>query len=344
VKKFRAAVIGLGGISEMHTEFYRNSPHTKLVGVCDVAEEWMRKCQRNWGAAYASIDWQEIAVHPEVDLVSVCLPNQLHAPVTIAALEAGKHVLCEKPPALTVAEAKQMAEAARESGKVFMTSFNYRFMRSAQQMQRLVDSGAVGAIYFARATYRRQLPGLPTATSTRSDGQVYDRNWFNERSKAGGSLLDLGCHVADLALYCMGFPKVQCVFGMAANKFLPRFLAGSGRPSDADDHSMGMAKLANGAMLAVEASYGCFGDDVFGIELMGDRGALVMDWEGVRLSTETDQFFTTTRIRADESPERSVLEHFVCVVRGEEEPIILPEHGVTVMEVLEGIYRSAGWV
>jgi predicted dehydrogenase len=342
-KKIRAAVIGLGAISGAHTGVYRKSPHAELAGICDVAEVWLKQCQRDWDVPFASTDWKKIVANPQIDAISICLPPPFHAPVTIAALRAGKHVLCEKPPALNAAEAKRMAAAAKKARKVFMVAFGYRFWRTSQQLKRLMADGTLGEIYLARAVYRRQLPGLPPPTMGRPDGETYNRNWFNERAKGGGALLDLGCHVCDLALYFMGFPKVQSVLGAAYNKFLPQFLKGTRLPSDADDHSAGMVKFANGALLEIEASYGCHGPGVMAIELMGDKGAAVLDGEGVRIFGQAGPLHLVGRVTGDESPERGVAEHFIEVVRRAEKPIITPEHAVTVMEILDGIYKSGGW-
>jgi predicted dehydrogenase len=341
--KISAAVIGLGAISGAHTNVYLESPDAELAGICDIAEQWLARRQKEWNVPHASTDWREIVANPDIDAISICLPAVLHAPVAVAALEAGKHVLCEKPPALTLAESRQMADAAKKAGKVLMVSFNYRFWRTSQQLKRLIDGGALGEVYLARAVYRRQLPGLPPPTMSRADGETYNRNWFNERAKGGGALLDLGCHMCDLALYSMGFPKVESVLGAAYNKFLPLFLAGTGLASDADDHAAGMAKLSNGALLELEASYGCHGPSAMAVELMGDRGAAVLDGDGVRLFGQQGPLYTSTRITGDESPEQNIVEHFIAAVRGEVEPIITPEQAVTVMEILEGIYRSAGW-
>jgi len=343
MRKIRAAVIGLGAISGAHTEVYRKSPHTELAGICDVAETWLRECRRNWKVPHASTDWKEIVALPDLEAISICLPPPLHASVTIAALKAGKHVLCEKPPALNAAEARQMAEAAQKARKVFMVAFGYRFWRTSQQLKGLMANEAFGEIYLARAVYRRQLPGLPPPTMARADGETYNRNWFNERAKGGGALLDLGCHMCDLALYFMGFPKVESVLGGAFNKFLPSFLKGTGLASDADDHAAGMVRFANGALLELEASYGCHGPSVMAVELMGDKGAAVLDGEGVRIFRQHGPLHLLARVTADESPEQSVVEHFIEVVRGAADPVITPEHAVTVMEILDGIYKSAGW-
>jgi len=342
-RKIRAAVIGLGAISGAHTETYRRSPHAELVGICDVAAEWLAHCQKSWNVPHASTDWKEIVANPDIDAISICLPPPFHAPVTVAALQAGKHVLCEKPPSLRVAESQQMAEAAARAKKIFMVAFGYRFWRTSQQLQRRIADSALGEIYFARAVYRRSLPGLPPPTMARPDGETYNRNWFNERARGGGALLDLGCHMCDLALYFMNFPKVAGVFGSVYNKFLPSFLAATGLPSDADDHAVGMVKFTTGATLELEASYGCYGPETVSVELMGDKGGAVLDGSGVRLSGRQGPLYTRTTVAADESPEQGVADHFIDVVRGAAEPVITPSQAVTVMEILEGIYRSAGW-
>src|SRR6185295_5085503 len=137
-----------------------------------------------------------------------CLPNALHAPVSVAALHAGKHVLVEKPLARTPAEASAMIDAARKSGRILMVSFDKRYRGDVQWIKRYIDSGAIGKIYYAKAHWMRR-SGIPRLGS-----------WFVSKEQAGGGpLIDLGVHVLDIAMYLMGEPRARAISANTYGEF-----------------------------------------------------------------------------------------------------------------------------
>jgi predicted dehydrogenase len=336
-RRLKVGVIGLGAISGAHTGAYRALPSADLVAVCDAAAEWLEYCRAQLGVARAFGDYRELLALPELDAVSVCLPTHLHAPVTMAALEAGKHVLVEKPMAMDAAEAESMAQAARRAGRVLMISHNQRFGPDVQYLKRYIDAGSLGDVYFVRTLWRRPLGMLPPPTMDRATG-AYNRNWFNEAAKGGGVARDLGSHVIDIAMWLMGFPEVSDVVGRAFTQFGPAFVRGTGAIFDADDHTVGFVRFKNGAAMQVEASYGQHIDhEEIITEVFGSRGgALRAAGQPVKLFGEAAGAYTTIVPRIPDQPGSPQAEFVDAILTGRA-PLVTAEQGVAVMRIIDGI-------
>ena len=191
---------------------------------------------------------------PELDAVSVCTPNFLHAELALASMAAGKHVLCEKPMANTLENAQQIAKAAKEVSTIFMMGMNNRFRGDTTVLKALIEAGELGDIYYAKCGWVRRagIPGLG--------------GWFTTKSMSGGGpLIDLGVHMLDMTMYLMGNPAPVSVSGSTYAHFGPRGLGSSNYgykpdPStplkyDVEDLATGLIKFDNGATLFVEASW-----------------------------------------------------------------------------------------
>jgi predicted dehydrogenase len=334
-------VIGLG-VGSGHAATYMRCRSARLLAICDISKEWLEHCRQAWKVPKAYTDYRELLADEEIDAVSVCVPNHLHCPISVAALEAGKHVLCEKPPAVNAAEVERMIAAARKADRTLMFSFNQRFTAEAQFLKRYIEEGRLGEIYFARTCWLRPMGMLPAPVMDRPTGP-YNRNWFNERAKGGGAMRDLGSHVIDRALWFMGFPGIAKVHGNAYCKFGPAFVAGKGVTFDADDHSIGYVQFADGAAMSVEASFGSFVEkETIVTELYGDKGGAVLG-EGVRVFDSAGGGFVTSSLTRYGEPVENAQEHFVRSILNGATPIILPEQGLAVMQVIDGIYGGAGW-
>ena len=339
--KLRIGIIGLGAVSGAHLAAFKSNPSAELIAICDQDEKWLEHSKQEHGAKYAFNTWAELIACEELDAVSVCLPTGFHAAVSVAALKAGKHVLCEKPMAVNAVEAQQMADAARESGNTLMISYNQRFGSDIQYLKRWIDEGGLGEVYFVRTGWRRPMGFFPGPGVMRATGE-YSRNWFNEKCKGGGVCMDLGSHVVDLAMYLMGFPKVKQVVGCAYTKFLPRILEDAGVTCDADDHSVAFIKFENGASMQFEASFGSFveKEEIFQA-IYGDKGgAKRVVGEPVKLFSTTAGAYTTVHPRID-IPSVTPMDHFVQYVLEGRTPIATPEQGVMVTALLERIYTSS---
>jgi UDP-N-acetylglucosamine 3-dehydrogenase len=191
MKKMKVGIIGCGSIAtHRHIPEYAANQNVQIVGFCDVVEERAKEKVEQYGGVFYS-NYNELLANPEIEAVSVCTPNILHGPISIAALKAGKHVLCEKPMATSREEAWQMIEAARLNGKKLMIGHNQRFVPSHKKAQELIAEGKVGRIYSFRTSFGH---GGPEGWSV--DGT---KSWFFKKEEAFiGAMGDLGVHKADL--------------------------------------------------------------------------------------------------------------------------------------------------
>ena len=200
-------IIGAGGISNAHATGYLQIPdRAQIVAVADIFPEKAQAAAKKWGAKYAFGDYRQVLALDEVDAVSVCTYNRAHCEPTVAALEAGKHVIVEKPMAATTVEAYRMVQAAEASGKILMVGMKWRFMPEVLAAQQFIAQGNLGAIYYAEAI-GWQHRGIPGGTFIRKE------------TAGGGALMDNGVYTLDATLYMMGFPKPIAVSGVAANIF-----------------------------------------------------------------------------------------------------------------------------
>ena len=201
----KIGIIGVGTIAAFHIEAYQKNPNVEVYAFCDINEKRLKAMGEKYGVTRLYTDKDEMLKLEELDAVSVCTWNSAHAPCSIAALKAGKHVLCEKPMAMNADEARAMKQAADESGKLLMIGFVRRFGNDCAVVKDFLDNGEFGDLYFAKATYLRR-HGAPGG-------------WFGDKSRSGGGpLIDLGVHVTDLARYLAGNPKPVSVYGVTFNK------------------------------------------------------------------------------------------------------------------------------
>lgn len=193
--KLRVGVIGLG-IGRMHIEGWRQHPHVEVVAIADADSERLAQVGTQFEIARRYTNAQAMLDAGGLDVVSVCTPNKFHKDLTLAALAAGCHVLCEKPMAMSAAEGREMLAAAKAADKRLMINFSYRFSAASRGLKAQVDAGLFGDFYFGRSVWhrRRGMPGFG--------------GWFGNKALAGGGpLIDLGVHRLDLALWLMGYPK-----------------------------------------------------------------------------------------------------------------------------------------
>jgi len=252
-KKIKVGVIGVGSIAEMHIAGYKADPRVELAAFCDINEERLKEKGERHGVTRLYTDVKDMVAKEELDAVSVCTWNAAHAPCTIAALEAGLHVLCEKPMAMNVAEAEAMRDAAKRSGKLLMIGFVRRFGNDCAVVQDFINEGYFGDLYYAKATYLRR-NGCPGG-------------WFGDKSRSGGGpLIDLGVHVIDLVRYLMGNPKPVSVYGATFQKLgdRPGIKKGDAYQSstteekpvfDVEDMASVMIRFDNGAVLSISSAF-----------------------------------------------------------------------------------------
>jgi predicted dehydrogenase len=339
-------IIG-AGVGAAHVKAYSQLANVEVVALAGLDDDRVRLVAETYNVPRTFRDYQDLLAIPEIDAVSICLPNALHAPVTIAALEHGKHVLVEKPLARSVAEGRAMIAAAEQHKRILMVAFNYRFRGDVQWLKHYIDSGALGEIYYAKAHWMRRA-GIPRLGS-----------WFVSKEQAGGGpLIDLGVHVLDMAMYLMGEPKPVAVSGATYAKFGPRGQKGWGTrqfsderlPYEVEDLGTAFVRLDNDATLLLEASWathGAAGDD-FGVTLYGTEGGaelLVRNYgheNTVRLFTDVDGVPVDSAPKTREGPGHlGVIESFTAAILDGKPPIPGASDGLRRSAVLEACYQSA---
>ena len=337
----RFGLIGAGGIAEYTAREIATHPQTRITAVADSSTERARALASRFGAASVG-DARTLLDRNDVDAVYIAVPNRLHAPLAQQALAAGKHVLLEKPVALTAAEAEATIAAATSAGKTLMLGMNQRFDPAVQRARALSASGALGPVYHARAYWRRRA-GIPRIGS-----------WFTDRSQAGGgALLDIGVHVLDATLHILGNFRAVSVSGATFTRFGNRKLGDgswgrSERASerfDVDDFATAMIRMDDGAVVHLEAAWALHqpSEDERAIELAGELAGLSV-FTNRLYQVQAGQRFATTEGVPDGPlafPHCSRVHHFVNVLQGQESANVDVAEALAVQRILDAIYRSA---
>ncbi|OPG17672.1 Gfo/Idh/MocA family protein [Ferroacidibacillus organovorans] len=234
----RVGVIGCGAIAvNRHLPEYRDNSRVKLVGVCDAKEARVQDVAKTYGIR-AYTRWEDMLLEQELDAVSVCLPNRFHGPVSTAALRAGKHVLCEKPMAVSADEAEAMIAAADEAGRVLMIAHNQRFFPAHIRAKQLLHSGRLGAVLQFRTTFAHGGPEQWSAEGMQS--------WFfNEQDAFVGALGDLGIHKADLIRWLLEDEVVE----------VSAMLRTLEKAANVDDNAVCLLGMRSGAVGTLTASW-----------------------------------------------------------------------------------------
>lgn len=335
--KLRIGIIGLG-MGAFHIAGYQTHPQAEVVAVAEPDAARRTAIGDKYGvpARYASAE--EMLAHERLDAVSVVTPNKYHRELTLAALQAGCHVLCEKPMAMNAAEAREMQAAAEAAGKRLMINFSWRFTEQSFAMKAEVESGLLGDIYFGRTVWhrRRGLPGFG--------------GWFGQQALAGGGpLIDLGVHRLDLALWLMGYPRPVWVLGRMYNHIAKDLAARQGALYDVEDLAAGMIAFDNGASLVVEASWAAniSERELMETRLYGTKAGLVQRNVEEGYTFEAEIYLERNGSHynmALHGPTKTVpksMYHFVDCILNDKPHIATAAEGVRVMEILDALYRSA---
>lgn len=336
--KLQVGIIGVGGIGrDQHLPAWAAVPFAEVAAAADVSEEALERACKAVSIPRCFLNWHDLLALDELDIVDICTPNRTHAPIALAALTAGKHVLCEKPLAATAQEVRSLAEAARHGGRLVMAAQHLRFDPVSQQLKQLVQTGLLGEVYYARAQWlrRRLLP--PRAT------------FIERRLSGGGAALDIGVHVLDLAYWFMGAPEPACVSAWAGAPLAHRSEQGGSwgdwdrERFDVEDFAAGFIRFANGAVLVLETSWLAYQPEreVIRVQCYGDRGGLV--WPDGVLVGESNRVPWDLRLTepGKASPYHQEILHFARAVReGLPSPVPV-EETLCVIRILEALYRSA---
>jgi predicted dehydrogenase len=328
----------VGGIArDQHLPAWSRLPSARLVAIADISDEALQEAGEHFVVPHRYRDWHELVDRDDVDVVDICTPNKRHAPIALAALDRGKHVLCEKPLATTSAEVLALQDAASRSDRLLMTAQSTRYKAVSRQLKALIDEGRLGDVYYARAQYlrRRLVPARSTFIESRLSG--------------GGPVMDIGVHVLDLAYWFMGRPEPVTVSALVDTKLAPREdLGGSWgewnrERFDVEDFAVGFIRFANGAALTLETSWLGFQPEreLIRLQCFGTRGGLV--WPDGQLIGETNKVPWTLHVEEtgrDDPYFDEICDFARAVQEGLPSPVPV-EQTLPVIRILEGMYQSA---
>lgn len=350
--RLRIGIIGCGGIANgKHLPSLKAVGRADIVAFCDLIPERAEKAAKEYGIEGAKVytDYKELLKDETIDVVHVCTPNRSHADISIDALNAGKHVMCEKPMAKTAADARRMVEAAKKSGKKLTIGYQHRHKAASQYVKACIERGDLGDIYYAKA-YAIRRRGTP--------------NWgvfLNEYEQGGGPLIDIGTHSLDVTLYLMNNYKPRMVVGtkykMVENADQGNPWGGWGKDENTtlEDAAFGFIVMENGATITLDATWALNTDMPIpegSCRLCGSKGgaSILRD----QVVTNKVEFGRQVTVNPDlsaggvafydgvkETPAITEQRRWLDAIENDTDPVVLPEQACVVSEILEAIYTSA---
>ena len=345
MSKLRIAVIGIGVIATTkHIPNLVKRDNVEIVALCDTDTSKCVKANEKFGlGAEIYTDYKELCRRTDVDVVHICTPNPCHHPMTMAALNNGKHVHCEKPLACTYTDAREMVDTAEEKGLKLTSGLQWRYNAAPLKMKAMIDNGELGDIYYVRSSQLRprRLPAYGV--------------YMNKELNGGGVLMDGGPHSIDLPMWLLGNYDVATVRGVTFDKmkdYPEGNSLGSWNPEefDVEDTAMAMITMKNGTMIYMETAWitnmqqeapgviASLAGTKAGVDMVGPtfecsvRTTKMVDGE---LKTDTENIAEPVDMNAYD------IDHWIDAVQNDKDPAILPEQAATVTRVIEAIYESA---
>ena len=338
-RKLRIGMIGAGGISKIHCEGWTRLDDCELVAVTDINPDASAARAGEFNIPNVDDTARKLLARKEIDVIDVVTPNRFHKGQTIAALRAGKHVLCEKPLALTPREVDAMIAAAEKGRKKLMCAQHQRFMDNSKAMKEYITAKSLGEVYYARAWYNRRR-ALPTT-----------RGFLLSENSGGGCCIDVGVHVLDLALHLMDNFEPVSVTGVAVTKIAKQKSAWSEfdwgyydkRKLDVEDFAAGMVRFANGAALTLECSFMLNQKPRAEqrIALFGTRAGIA--WPECEVYDTLSRDYVDVSINVRDSGRQAHHEEirvFAEAIMGNKPVPVPPRQSRAVMAILDGLYRS----
>ncbi len=351
MEQVRVGIIGCGGIANgKHMPSLKQLPNVKMVAFCDIIEERAIKARADYGTPDCAVytDYRKLLEDKSIDVVHVCTPNRAHSFITVDALHAGKHVMCEKPMAINSEEAKKMLDAAKETGKKLTIGYQSRQRADSRYLKNECLAGTFGDIYYAKATALRRR-AVPT--------------WgvfLNEYEQGGGPLIDIGTHALDLTLWMMDNYQPKYCLGQTFHKLNKDTNQGNDwgnwdpEKFTVEDSAFGMVVMENGAVINLESSWAlntletreavtsvcgtlAGADMIDGLRINGIRQNYKYEFKPTFTGGGAAYFEGVS------SADPSVLEaaQWIDAVINDKTPCVTPEQAFTVTRILEGIYMSA---
>lgn len=342
MSSIRLGMIGAGQIALFTAREFRRHTGCDVLAVADPNAERASELAAMVGAEHTFTDVDELLARDDLDAVYIAVPNAFHEEVAVKALQAGKHVLLDKPFALNTGAAENIVAAAGQANRTLMLGMNQRFERTVQSARGLIAEGRLGDVYHLKAFWRRRA-GIPRMGS-----------WFTSKSIAGGgALLDIGVHVLDVAMHLIDNFRPVSVSGATFTRFGNRGLGegGWGRSErefdefDVDDFATALIRLEGGAVITLEASWALHQPD-------GNDHDVIAYGEDAGLAVYSNRLFEPgegNEYRIVQNPQSppiayphcSRAEHFINVLLGDEAPLIDTHQALAVQRVLDGVYESA---
>jgi predicted dehydrogenase len=344
--KIRVGIIGTGQIGTSHIRRYQNIPEVEIVAVADIREDAARKVVEQYSLSNARVytDYHEMLKRDDIDSVDVCLHNHFHRPATVAALEAGKHVYCEKPMAATAADARAMMEASRRTGKQLRIQLGTVFNVESQAAKQMIERGALGRVYYVKTShYRRR--GRPFVDGYGSPAFVQSKN------SGGGALLDMGIYHMGRMVWLLGNPPIETVTA-ATFQEVPM---DEGRRAesgyDVEELVTGFVRFKGNITMFFEEAWASNMDGGTGDQIMGSLGGLKFNpltffsEHGGLVGDTPVETNTFKRQRQLMDPYAAGYDdsqlHWIYTLLGRVSPIDTAAAALTVAEISEAMYRSA---
>lgn len=337
---FNIAVIGAGAIGINHIQSFQKHPAANVAALAEVSKERGREAADTFGIPDLVTDYTELLKRDDIDVISIALPNFLHAKVGLEALRAGKHVMLDKPMATNAREGARLVAEAKKRRRVFMVGQNNRFSQEVQTARQLVDKGVLGEVYHAKTAWSRR-SGIPRIGS-----------WFTQKKFAGGGCTyDIGVHALDRCLYMIGDFDAAAVSGQTFSKLGPLGRGegawGKGeidpnKPFDVDDLAIALIKMKSGRTVLLETSWAVHQEDrdYNGTQLFGTDAGLMLS--PLKLTRSGKTGYTVEQLDMLPplvNPDRMV--HFVDCLLGKAKPFVKPEESLATQKILDAIYKSA---
>ncbi len=341
-KKVRVGIIGFGGIGKTHLRYLQPVENAEVIAAADINEENLKSAREEFGIKYTFKNWNEMLKLKELDAVCVCTPNKLHYKPTIDALNAGKHVLVEKPMAMNAKESAKMVETAKKKKKILQIAFQWRFTPNAQFLKRQFDEGVFGNVCYVRVQALRRR-GIP--------------NWgvFGRKElQGGGPMIDIGVHLLEMAHYIVGSPKpvsargaCYTYIGNKKSEVVCPWPNWDYKTYTVEDLAVGFLTFENGMTLAIESSFAAHIEkDTYNVQIFGTKGGAT--FEPARVYTDMNGYMMNIEpgyLPAGDNWFQYGFEykmrHFIeCIADGKK--CLAPgEDGLVVQQMLDAIYLSA---
>jgi predicted dehydrogenase len=331
-------IVGAGNIARgRHLPCFKKHPNVRLAAISDVVVDLAESAAKEYEIPAVYTDYRDMFEREKLDAVVICTPNKFHAPASIAALDAGLHVLCEKPMALDPVEARAMVAAAERTGKILSIAFHYRHMAPVRAARRVVDSGELGHVYMARvyALRRRGVPSWGT--------------FVQKHIQGGGAMIDFGVHLLDTALWLIGNPQpievcasISQHLGKAPN--VNPWGQWNYREFTVEDQAAAFIRFVNGASMLLECSWAlnipenyenvslsgtAAGLEVFPLKVNKAHLDMLVSWKPDWMPGERD------------NPGDVQTADFVGAILEGRQPVSQAYQALQVTEIVDAIYRSA---